>query len=80
MASPVSSHPRWASLYDPYSLLLSVRASGSSERFEECMRDIAEALELEEDLASVEASIGDLIIAEEVDNMAGAGRTWDFRP
>lgn len=44
------------------------------------MRDIAEALELEEDLASVEASVGDLIIAEEADNMAGAGRTWDFRP
>jgi hypothetical protein len=32
-----------------------------------------EALELGEDLASVEASIADLITAEEADDMAGVG-------
>ena len=38
----------------------------------------AEAWELEEDLAGVEASIGDLIGAEETKAMAG--KTWDFEP
>ena len=38
------------------------------------------AIELEEDLASVEASVGDLITAEEAKDMAGMGRTWDFGP
>ena len=47
-----------------------VRASGWSARFEECMVAIAEAQELEEDLAGVEASIGDLVGAEEVEAMA----------
>ena len=39
-----------------------------------------EAIELEEDLASIEASVADLITAEEVEDMVGAGRTWDFGP
>jgi hypothetical protein len=39
----------------------------------------AEAIELE-DLASVKASVGDLITTEEVEDMARAGRTWDFGP
>ena len=38
----------------------------------------AEAIELEEDLASVEPSVVDLITAEEAEDMAGAARTWDF--
>ena len=38
----------------------------------------AEAIELEEDLASVEASVGDPITAEEAEDMASMGRTWDF--
>jgi hypothetical protein len=37
-----------------------------------------EAQGLEEDLASVEASVGDLIEAEEAGLMAG--KTWDFGP
>jgi hypothetical protein len=40
----------------------------------------AKAIELEEDLASVEASITDLITAEEAEDMAGMGRTRDFGP
>jgi hypothetical protein len=36
----------------------------------------AEARDLEEDLAGVEASVGDLIGAEETGLMAG--KTWDF--
>ena len=33
-----------------------------------------------EDLFGVEASIADLITAEEVGDMAGPSRTWDFGP
>ena len=40
----------------------------------------AEALELEEDLSGVEASVADLITAEEAGEMAGSSRTWDFGP
>ena len=39
-----------------------------------------EALELEEDLSRVEASIADLISVEEAGDMAGSSRTWDFGP
>jgi hypothetical protein len=39
---------------------------------------IVEAQELEKDLAGVEASISDLVGAEEVEAMAG--KTWDFGP
>ena len=39
-----------------------------------------EALGLEEDLSGVEASIADLITAEEAGDMAGSSRTWDFGP
>ena len=38
--------------------------------FEECMVAIAEAQELEEDLAGVDASLGDLVGAEEAKVMA----------
>ena len=38
----------------------------------------AKARELEEDLASIEASIGDLIRAEDAGLMAR--KTWDFGP
>ena len=38
------------------------------------------ALGLEEDLSGVEASIADLITAEEAEDMAGTFKTWDFRP
>ena len=41
---------------------------------------IAAAIDLEEDLASVEASVADLITVEEAEDMAGASRTWDFGP
>jgi hypothetical protein len=44
------------------------------------MLSSAEALELREDLASVEASVADLITTEEADDMAGAGGPWDFGP
>ena len=40
----------------------------------------AEALGLEEDLSGVEASVADLITAEEVGDMAGSSGTWDFGP
>ena len=40
----------------------------------------AEAQGLEEDLSGVEASIADLITAEEVGDMAGPSRTWYFGP
>ena len=40
----------------------------------------AEALGLEEDLSGVEASIADLITAEEAEDMAGTSKTWDFGP
>jgi len=40
----------------------------------------AEALGLEEDFSSVEASVADLITAEEAGDMAGTSKTWDFRP
>ena len=39
---------------------------------------IAEAQELEEDLAGVEASLGDLVGAKEAEVMAG--KTWHFGP
>ena len=39
---------------------------------------IAEAQELEVDLASVQASLGDLVGAEEAEVMAS--KTWDFGP
>jgi hypothetical protein len=39
-----------------------------------------EAFELEEDLVRFEASISDLITAEEVEDMTGVGKTWDFGP
>ena len=40
----------------------------------------AEAQGLEEDLSGVEASVADLITAEEAGDMAGSSRTWDFGP
>ena len=40
----------------------------------------AEALGLEEDLSGVEASVADLITAEEAGDMVGSSSTWDFRP
>jgi len=40
----------------------------------------AEALGLEEDLSGVEASVVDLITTEEVGDMVGPSRTWDFGP
>ena len=33
-----------------------------------------------EDLKSVESSVADLITAEEVEDMAGPSKTWDFSP
>ena len=41
---------------------------------------ITEAQGLEEDLSGVEASVADLITAEEAGDMAGPSRTWDFGP
>lgn len=40
----------------------------------------AEAQGFVEDLDSVEASIADLITANEAEDMAGAKKTWDFWP
>jgi hypothetical protein len=39
-----------------------------------------EEQEFVEDPGSVEASVADLITAEEVEDMAGLRRTWDFGP
>ena len=61
MAPHVSSPPRQATFFGPYRHLLGIRASGWSTRFEECMVARAKAYELVEDLASIEASIGDVI-------------------
>lgn len=44
------------------------------------MLTCAEAQEIEEELFSVEGSIGDLISAEEAEDMVGYGKTWDFGP
>ena len=51
MATPVSPHPRWTSFFGPYLRLLSVRSSGWSMWFEECMFVSVEALGLKEDLS-----------------------------
>lgn len=77
MASSAGSHSRWATFSGLYSRLAGVRASGWSKYFEECMVAVAEAQELEESLCGVEASIPDLISAEEVEGMA---KTFDFGP
>jgi hypothetical protein len=53
-------------------------ASGWSAWFEECMVASAAAQDLEEDLASIVASIGDLIGVKEAGLMAR--KTWDFGP
>ena len=79
MATSVSP-PCRASFFGPYRRLLGVRSSGWSAWFEECMIVSAEALGLEEDLSGVEASVADLITAEEAGDMAGSSRTWDFGP
>ena len=80
MASHVSPPPHWATFFCPYRRLLSVRGSGWSARFEECIIVSVEVLGLEEDLSRVEASVVDLITAEEAGDMAGSSRTWDFGP
>jgi hypothetical protein len=71
VSSTVSPPLYQATIFGPYSHLLSIRASGWSTRFEECMIASAEAQGLEEDLASIEASVGDLVGAEEAEVMAG---------
>jgi hypothetical protein len=40
----------------------------------------AKALGLEEDISGVEASVADLITAEEAEDIAGNSKSWDFRP
>ena len=70
MASPVSPPTHRATFFGPYHHLLSVRVSGRPAHFEECMIASAEAQELEEVLAGVEASVHDLIGAEEAEAMA----------
>lgn len=63
MASPTSLDFHWPSFSGTYSRLVGVRAEGWAKHFEECMMVAAKA---QEDLANVEASIGDLVpIAEE---------------
>jgi hypothetical protein len=76
VASSSSHLPRWATFFGPYRHLLGVRASGWLARFEEWMLTSAEARDLEEDLASVDASIGDLTGGSEAGAMAR--KTWDF--
>ena len=80
MASLVSPFRRWATFFGPYHRLLGIRAGGRYVRFEECMIVSAEVLELEEDLSGVEASVVDLITTEEVGDMVGPSRTWDYGP
>ena len=79
MATPISP-PRQTFFFGLYRCLLSVRSSGWSVRFEECMIVSTEALGLEEDLSQVEASITNLIAIEEEGDMAGTSKTWDFGP
>ena len=79
MATPVSPPPCWTSFFGPYQRLLSVRSSGWSTWFEECIIASAEALGLEEDFSGVEASVVDLFTAEEAGDMANTSKTWDFR-
>jgi hypothetical protein len=72
VASPCpSSVPRQAALYGPYRHILGVRAIEWSTRFEECMLVSALAQDMEEDLASVEASVGDLVGASKGEGVAG---------
>jgi hypothetical protein len=61
-------------LFCPYRHLLGVRASRWLACFEEWMLMSAEARDLEEDLASVDAPIGDLTGG----SGAMAGKAWDF--
>ena len=75
MASSVSPPPHRATFFGPYRCLLGVSASGWSTLFEECMIVSVEALGLGEDLFGVEASVADLITAEEAGDMAGPSRT-----
>jgi len=65
VAPSVGFPPYRATFFGPYSHLLGIRVSGWSTRFEECMVASAKAQELEEDLASVKASVGDLIGAKD---------------
>jgi hypothetical protein len=68
--------PRQAIFFGPYRHLLGVRAIGWLARFEERMVASVEARDLEEDLASMDASIGDLVRSSETEAMAR--KTWDF--
>ena len=77
MASMVSP-PRQATFFGLHHHLLGIRASRWCAWFEECTVASAKAQELTEDLGSVEAFVVDLITAEEVEDMAGPRRTWDF--
>ena len=74
MATPISPPPHQTFFFGLYRCLLSVRSSGWSVRFEECMIVSTEALGLEEDLSQVEASITNLIAIEEVGDMAAHPR------
>lgn len=60
-----------------YSRLVGVRACEWSKYFEECMVGSVVAHELEEEIGSVDASVGDLVGSEEARIMAR--KTWDFR-
>jgi hypothetical protein len=80
VASPVSLPPYRASFFGLYYRLLGVRVSRWSARFEECLVASSEAQDFAEDLGSVEASVPDLIIVEEAEDLAGSSRTWDFGP
>jgi hypothetical protein len=74
VASSSSRPPRCATFFGPYHHLLGVRESGWLARFEEWMLTSVAARDLEEDLASMDASIGDLTRG----SGAMAGKTWDF--
>jgi hypothetical protein len=63
--------PRRATFFGPYHHLLGIRASGWFAWLEECMVAIVEKQELEEDFASIDASIGDLVGGSEAKVMAG---------
>jgi len=56
---------------------LGVRFGGWLDFFEECMLEVIAAQELEEDMLSVEASVRDLISANESVSMVGP--TFEFR-
>ena len=61
----------WVTFVGPFRDMLGVRSGGWFWCYEDCMLELDAAQELEESLSHVEASVHDLISAEEFFSMAG---------